>query len=161
MLDIGQTLDIPKSDQLVRGGLDISKSHQLVEGGGGHTQIWPVGGGPGAGPLLRPLLRPACLPGVRGGHGGHGAQRALGEPFRTQNFSTWAIRWTWSSFGHTQIPPVGGTRLDTPKSHQLMSLTSGCILATDLERQARPAGCGPPAGDLQVPGGAGSAGGYV
>jgi hypothetical protein len=114
--------------------------------------------GPGPVPFY---ARPACR-GSAGGMGdmwgAEGAGRAVSD---TKNFSTWAIRWTWSSFGHTQIPPVGGTRLDPPKSHQLMSLTSGCILATDLERQARPAGCGPPAGGLQMPGGAESAGGHV
>jgi hypothetical protein len=116
--------------------------------------------GPGPVPFYALFYaRPACRgsAGAWGTWGAEGAGRAVSDT----EFSTWAIRWIWSSFGHTQIPPVGGTRLDTPKSHQLMSLTSGCILATDLERQARPAGCGPPAGGLQVPGGAGSAGGHV
>jgi hypothetical protein len=98
----------------------------------GHTQIWPVGGGAGARPLLRPLLRPACLPGVRGGHGGHVGRRGC-----------WESRFGHRIFRHGQF--VGpGQVLDTLKSHQLVERdwtypnpASWRTAATNLERPHR------------------------
>jgi hypothetical protein len=119
VLDIGQTLDIPKSDQLVRGGLDISKSHQLVEGGGVDIpKFGQLAVGPGPVPFYALFYaRPACR-GSAGGMGDMGRRGRWESRFGHRIFdmgnSLDLVKfWThsnptswWNEIGHPQIAPV-------------------------------------------------------